>query len=75
MEKIEMIVRRILLAATFLIAALAVLEKFLNVAGYTLLRGYYSPSRLLEFSAIGLLFVIVLQLHRIRLSLESKGSK
>jgi len=75
MEKIEMIIRRLLLAASFLLAALSILEKVLNLTGYTLLRGYYTPFRLLEFSAIGLLFVIVLQLHRIRLSLNSKGTK
>jgi len=75
MKKLETLLYKILFFACFLLGALAVLERALNFLGYTLLRGYYAPFRLLEFSAVGLLFVIVLQLRQIQLSLNSKGAK
>ncbi len=75
MKKLETVIRRILFYGSFILAALAGLEKIFNLFGYTLLRAYYTPGRLLEFAAIGLLFVIVLQLRQIRKSLESKTSE
>jgi hypothetical protein len=67
--------RRIILYGSFALAGLALFEKLVNVMGFTFLRGSYAPGRLLEFSAIGLLFVIVLQLREIRILLSTKGSK
>ena len=68
MKKFETIVRRIFFYGAFVVAAVAVLEKVFNFFGYTVLKGYYAPGRLLEIAAIGLLFVIVLQLRQIRIS-------
>jgi hypothetical protein len=42
--------------------------------GLTLLRGIYAPSRLLEISAVALLFVIALLLREIKISLAGKPS-
>jgi hypothetical protein len=73
MRTIETVIRRVLFFGSFAVMALAALEKVMNLLNYTLLKGYYSPLRLLEFAAIGLLFTIVMQLHEIRLSLASKS--
>ncbi len=67
MEKLSSIVCRILFIGSFVLAALAVWEKLANIFGYTLLR-VFTPWRLLEFSAIALLFVIALQLREIKSS-------
>ncbi|NIM20306.1 MAG: hypothetical protein GTO51_08760 [Candidatus Latescibacteria bacterium] len=74
MNTLETVVRRVLLFAAFIVAAIAVFERILNFAGYTFVRGLYSPGRLLEIAAIGLLFVIVLQLRQIRISTSSMRS-
>ena len=70
---IETIIRRIFFYGSFIVAAVALFEKIINLFGYTLLRGFYSPGRLLEFAAVGLLFVIVLQLRQIRISASTKS--
>ena len=74
MKTLETVVRRTLLCAAFVIAAIAVLERIFNFFGYTLVRELYSPGRLLEIAAVGLLFVIVLQLRQIRISTSTTGS-
>ena len=61
------VVSRILFIGAFLLAALAIWEKLANLFGFTItLLGGYFPSRLLELSAIALLFVIALQLREIK---------
>ena len=75
MKTIETIIRRVFFYGAFVLAALAACEKVANVFRYTLLRGFYTPSRLLEFAAIGLLFAIAMQLHQIRLILGSKSAE
>ena len=74
MEKLASLVSRILFVLAFVFAAFAVWEKLANMFGYTLLR-IYSPWRLLEFSAIVLLFLIALQLREIKLSIKTEGSE
>ena len=68
MKQFETIIHRIFFYGAFVVAAVAGLEKVSNFFGYTFLKGYYTPGRLLEISAVGLLFVIVLQLRQIRIS-------
>lgn len=68
MKQFEIIVQRTIFYGAFVVAAVAVLEKIFNFFDYTFLKGYYTPWRLLELSAVGLLFVIVLQLRQIRIS-------
>jgi len=63
---------RILFVVCFLTAALAVWERVLNAFGFTLVRAQFSPSRLLELSAVGVLFVIALQLRELK-SIERDG--
>jgi len=46
----------------------------MNAFHFALLRNRFPAQRLLEFTAIGLLFVIVMQLEDIRLALGAKSS-
>jgi hypothetical protein len=63
---------RVLFLIAFGLAALAALEKLVNLAGYTILR-VYTPSRFIEFAVVVLLFVIALILRDIRHALTSKS--
>jgi len=73
MKQIEIWLRRIFFYGAFVLAALAACEKLANLLKYSLMRGSFSPIRLLEFAAIGLLFSIAMQLHQIRLLLSARS--
>ncbi len=75
-SQLTSVVSRILFIGAFLLTALAIWEKLANLFGFTItLLGGYVPSRLLELSAIALLFVIALQLREIkRVSKKSLGA-
>ncbi len=73
MSHLSSYVNRILFALAFVIAGLGALEKIANMFDYTILGGRFAPGRLLEFSAIALLFVITLLLREIREGRSSKG--
>ena len=75
MKDLSYYLRRIFFVGAFVLAGLAVAEKVLNVIGYSFLSDYYSPWRLLEFAAISLLFIVVLQLREINISLTKKTTK
>ena len=62
---------RIAFVVACVLAGMAVWEKLANLVGFTVLRGHYTPARLLEFSIVALLFVIALQLREIKLSKSS----
>ena len=66
MSKLISLLSRVFFLISFVIAGIAVWEKLANLFGMTLLRGY-PPSRLLEFAAVVLLFVIAMQLREIKL--------
>ena len=72
MEQFISVLSRVLFVGSFVLAGLAVWEKLANIFGYTVF-GVYSPTRLLEFAAIALFFVVALQLREIKMSLETKG--
>ena len=74
MQQLVRIVSRVLFVVAFLLAGLGVWERLAQLFGYTVLRGYYQPWRLLEFSAVALLFVMALQLREIKILLGAKGS-
>ncbi|MBU0740848.1 hypothetical protein KKA85_04240 [bacterium] len=57
---------RMMFIVAMLFFFLAVFEKIANLNGQTLSFINYEPGRLLEFSAIMLLFVITVTLRRIR---------
>ncbi|MBC8423027.1 hypothetical protein H8E07_02790 [bacterium] len=64
---------RIMFVVAMLFFALAVVEKLANLNGQTLSFLTYEPGRLLEFSAIMLLFVVTVTLRRIRKELHERG--
>jgi hypothetical protein len=74
MKTLVIVVRRVFFFGSFALAAVALLEKLMNVFHFTLFQGNFSPYRLLEFAAIGVLFAIALQLHEIRLVLSAKSA-
>jgi hypothetical protein len=75
MKKIETLIRRLFFGVAFVIAAVAVIEKLANLFKYTLLKGAFVPSRLLEYAAVALLFAMAMQLHQIRLLLSGRSSE
>ena len=58
---------------SFMLATIAVSGKIGRMVGLEMLSGY-PPSRLLAFSAVSLLFVIALQLRKIKKALNAKNS-
>jgi len=66
-------ISRILFIVSLAMVALAFVERVVNLFDFTLLRGTYTSSRLLELAAILMVFVIVILLRQIRDSL-SKGA-
>jgi hypothetical protein len=65
-DGIVSIVCRIFFAGAFGLFALAAFERVAFAFGYTLLRGTFTGGRLLEISAVILIFVIALLLRQIR---------
>jgi hypothetical protein len=74
MQRLTSILCRILFVVAFVLAGLGVWERLARLFGYTVVRGYYEPWRLLEYSAVAILFVMALQLREIKMSLRAKGS-
>lgn len=73
MKQFTSIICRILFIASFVLAGLGIGEKLVNLFGYTFLRAH-DPWRVLEVSAVALLFVIALQLREIKTSSDTKRS-
>lgn len=65
-EKLTSVVSRLLLAAGFVLLALAVAERVAYQLGYTILHGTLSGGRLLEIAVACITFVIALLLRQIR---------
>lgn len=57
---------RLLFIGAFALLALSLLEGAVRQMGYTILRDSFSPSRLLEYAAILMIFVVALLLRQIR---------
>lgn len=65
-DKLTSILSRIFLAAAFIILLLAIINKILNAFGWLMTWPDYEAGRLFEFSAMLMIFVIVLLLRQIR---------
>jgi len=74
MKLLTSILSRVLFVSSFALAGLAVWERLAQWLGYTQVRGYFGPWRLLEYAAVALLFVVALQLREIKMTLREKGS-
>jgi hypothetical protein len=66
MKTFETIARRAFFYIAVVVAFVAVLQKAANVLGYTLWRDLPEQSRLIEITAVALLFNIALQLRHLR---------
>ena len=67
MKQLSSHASRILFGVAVALAIGSVLEKAANLMGYTLtLMAGFTPSRLLELTAVALLFVIAIQLRELR---------
>ena len=65
---------RFLFGVAFFLFGVAVVEKVALLFKSSILGGLYNPGRLMEFSAIALIFVIALQLREIKILLRARGS-
>ena len=65
-DSLNSIAIRVFFIGSLVLLGLAFMEGIANVFGYTILRNTYGPGRIIEFSAIALMFVVVLLLRQIR---------
>lgn len=74
MRKLENTIRWAFFYLAIVMAIVAVLQKLANILGYTLWRQLPEQARLVEITAVALLFSIALTLHEIVRALGSKES-
>lgn len=72
MDKLNSLVSRVFFSISFVLIAIALLDRFLNFFGYTILMGGYTSGRMLEFAGIMLTVVIALLLRQIREGLKKR---
>lgn len=63
---------RLFFVVAIIILLLAVWDRIIGLFGWTITWLYYQPGRLLEFSAILIIFVIALLLRQIRQELRKE---
>lgn len=73
MDLCTSLLSRVLFFASFLLLAIAVIERLVNFFGFTVLGTSYTPGRMLEFAGIMLLFVIAILLRQTREELRRKS--
>ena len=71
LEKLISMVSRLFFLGAFVLLGLALIEKFANVAGYTILQ-QYRGGRLLDFAVVMLIFVIAMQLRQMKEDLRGR---
>jgi len=71
MDKFSSFLSRLFFIAASVLFIIAICDWILNIFGYKFSWLPYQPGRLLEFSAILIIFVIALLLRQIRESLHS----
>lgn len=72
LNKVNSVICRVFFFAAFLLVALALVDRFLNFFGYTILSAGYSSGRVLEFAGMMLIVVIALILRQIREELKAR---
>jgi len=73
-DKLSSIAYRLFFFAASVLLVLAVAERVANFFGYTILRVAFAGGRLLEFTAVLLIFVVALILRQLRNELR-KGDR
>jgi hypothetical protein len=66
LAKLNSLGSRLFFVTALVLLAVAVLERAARVIGCTILQGSYTAGRMLEFSALLVIFVIALLLRQIR---------
>ncbi len=74
MQRLTSLLCRFLFGVAFFLTGVAVLEWVAVMFGFPIIGTLYYPGRLLEFSAMALVFVIALQLREIKILLRPKGA-
>ncbi len=64
-DKLSSVFSRVLFLVAIVLLAMAIVEKIVNLNGYTVIKTY-DPQRLLELAATMMVFVIALLLRQIR---------
>jgi hypothetical protein len=72
-DRLTSFLNRVFFAAAFLLLAVALLDRLVSFFGYTILGSTYTAGRLLEFSAIMLLFVIALLVRQTRDAMQRRA--
>jgi hypothetical protein len=65
-DRLSSLVSRTFVILSFVLLAVAVLEKLCNIAGYTFMKGTAAPSALVEYAVALLVFVLALVLRQVR---------
>jgi hypothetical protein len=73
LEKLSLWLSRIFFVGAFALLGLALLERVVNAAGYTL-SPLYQSGRLLDFAVVLLVFEIAIQVRTIKEELKAKKS-
>jgi hypothetical protein len=73
LDKWNSVVCRMFFFAAFFLVAVALIDRFLNFFGYTILWWGYSSGRVLEFAGMMLIVVIALLLRQIRDALKKRA--
>jgi len=74
MDKLNSLTCRVFFLAAFVLVAVALVDRFLNLFGYTILSGGYTSGRMLEFAATMLIVVIALLLRQIREGMSKRAA-
>ncbi|OGC91383.1 MAG: hypothetical protein A2W25_04430 [candidate division Zixibacteria bacterium RBG_16_53_22] len=69
-DKLTSVLSRLFFAVAFILLIIAIIDRVLNVFGWYLTWTHYSAGRLFEFSAMLMIFVMVLLLRQIREKLK-----
>lgn len=69
-DKLTSIVCRLFFGVAFLLLAVAVLEKIVNICGYTIMDQAYKPSQLLGLATCLMVFVAALMLRQVKEGLK-----
>ena len=74
LDSLNSLMSRSSFAVALIAFGVAVVEKLFNLFGFTLLRGVYSPARLLDIGVVALVLVITLLLRQVREELRQRGA-
>lgn len=72
LDNLSSVISRLFFLAAFVLLALAIVDRFLNLFGYTILSYGYTSGRVFELASLMLVVVIALLLRQIREGLRAR---